>query len=303
MSSNLYKACYTVKETSAPRVIDGNSLVEEAVERLKYIFEDTKSMPTLDYEADDFGEQPEEFMDGLNAEQVDALLGDDSEEGPKSNVIKAGVSSDEIKSDVMHEMDELRRQLMEEAEADVAIMKNTAALDIERDKAMAMEMAKSEGYQQGMEAAEREINAMRAELEQERRRLEEEYEDRIYQLEPQFVRHITNIYERVFGVDLSGHKEMVVNILRNAIGQIEGSKNYVIHVSKDDYDLVIAQRDDIASAAGNSDAVIDIIEDITMKQGDCMIETASGIYDCGIDTQLAAIKKRLTLLSYDGREE
>ena len=49
-------------------------------------------------------------------------------------------------------------------------------------------------------------------------------------------------------------------------------------------------------------SIVDIVEDMTMRQGDCMIETANGIFDCGIDTQLSAIKKRLTLLSYEGRD-
>ena len=46
------------------------------------------------------------------------------------------------------------------------------------------------------------------------------------------------------------------------------------------------------------DANIDIVEDITMKTGDCMIETPGGIYDCGLGTQLGTLKNKLELLSY-----
>ena len=41
MSSNLVKSYYTTKESSAPRVIDSNAKVEQALERIRYIYSDT----------------------------------------------------------------------------------------------------------------------------------------------------------------------------------------------------------------------------------------------------------------------
>ncbi len=48
------------------------------------------------------------------------------------------------------------------------------------------------------------------------------------------------------------------------------------------------------------DVIIDVVEDLTMKSGDALIETANGIFDCGVETQLTAIKKKLMLLAYNG---
>ena len=75
----------------------------------------------------------------------------------------------------------------------------------------------------------------------------------------------------------------------------------MIHVSKEDYRFVYDHKKELADASMSADAVIDVVEDLTMKSGDCFIETANGIFDCGVETQLTALKKKLMLLAYDGR--
>jgi flagellar assembly protein FliH len=43
----------------------------------------------------------------------------------------------------------------------------------------------------------------------------------------------------------------------------------------------------------------EIIEDVTLKTGDCMIESDGGIWDCGLGTQLELLVKQLKILSYE----
>ncbi|MCR5799417.1 MAG: hypothetical protein K6G69_05025 [Lachnospiraceae bacterium] len=305
MSSNLFKAYHTVKETSVPRVIDGNVAVEEVIERLKFTGTDDDTGTADDdiIENDAFEGEAQGFFDGLDAESIDALLGDGGDP-EATNIIKAKVTADAeaMKEKAIHDVEEMRKQMMEEAQADVAMMKNEAAVELDRERAMTLEIAKNEGYQLGMEQAKLEMDRMKNDLQKQRKQWEEEYEDKLYDLEPQFVRHITNIYEKIFQIELSDKKEIVMNVLHNAMQKIEGTKNYIIHVSRDDYSLVNEHKNELVDAAMAADVIIDVVEDMTMKHGDCMIETANGIFDCGIDTQLTAIKRRLTLLSYDGRD-
>ena len=304
MSKNLVKSYYTTKESSTPRIIDGNATVEEVLERIRYIY--PEGVPTVsEYEGfQDFGEGNAEggFQDGIGAEELDGLL-TDREEGPSSNVIKAAPVVDESQREAMlQEIEEIRQQMLEEAQADIAIMKNQAAEELARDRSIAIEEAKIQGYNEGMNRALVEIEEAKRELEAQKNAQDAEYEELLFDLEPQFVRHITNIYEKVFQVDLSEEKSIVVNLLRNAMQRIEGSNNYLIHVSEDDYESVSEKRDELTCAAAATEVVVDIIEDITLRKGECYIETANGIFDCGIDTQLAAIKKKLMLLSYNGND-
>ncbi len=51
------------------------------------------------------------------------------------------------------------------------------------------------------------------------------------------------------------------------------------------------------SVAGN--ATVEIIEDISLRKNECLIETEGGIFDCGLGTQLSELSRKLKLLSYE----
>lgn len=310
MSKNLVKSYFATKESSTPRVIDGNITVEQSLERIKYIFPDGVPAQNENQGLDEDTEadaEPAVFSE-LDAEMVKGLVDDNEPEGEtdnevaQSNVIKANPAKEEIPSEaqVRAEVEELKHRLVEEALADIAVMKNQAAEEVARDKAIALEAAKSEGYQEGRNTGYMELEEERRRLEEDKRKHEEEYSELLFELEPKFVRYITNIYEKVFQVDLSEEKNIVVNLLRNAMQKVEGSKNYIVHVSKEDYKFVYERKKELADAAMAEDVIIDVVEDLTMKSGDALIETANGIFDCGVETQLTAIKKKLMLLAYNG---
>lgn len=308
MSSNVVKSFYTIKESSAPRVIESNSKVEQVMERIRTEIENGES--AQNFEWNDFGQgsgelqNDDDIMNNLDPDALNALMGDNPEGNVSGNVIKSSPAPDvgAAREKMLAEVEAERQRLTEEAQADAAMLRNLAAEEIARDKSMALEMGRQEGYEAGMNQAMGELEKMKQELEMERRHLEQQYEDMMFDLEPQFIRHITNIYEKVFLVDLSDKKDIVLNVLQNAMQKIEGSKNYIVHVSKEDFSFVNERKSMLAEATLATDVTVDIVEDVTMRQGDCMIETANGIFDCGIDTQLSAIKNRLVLLSYNGRD-
>ena len=45
---------------------------------------------------------------------------------------------------------------------------------------------------------------------------------------------------------------------------------------------------------------VELIEDATLKENECVIETNSGIFDCSIGVQLEELTKKLRLLSFEG---
>ena len=317
MSRNLVKSYYTTKETSTPRVIDGNAKVEQAIERIKYLYPDgipgvaNEGFEVLnpDVYGENEGDFAGEYSEGLNADMLSGLVDDNGpgafDDNFSSNVIKANPVPDmppvPSEAEVRAEVDALRHRLVEEALGEIAAMKDQAAQEAEQIKSQAYEEAREQGYREGQEQAYAELEGERRNLELEIKKHEDEYAELLFELEPKFVRYITNIYEKVFQVDLAEEKEIVVNLLKTAMQKVEGSKNYMIHVSKDDYKFVYDRKKDLAEAAMAEGAIIDVVEDLTMKSGDCFIETANGIFDCGVDTQLTALKKKLMLLAYDGR--
>ncbi len=311
-TGNLVKSFFLNRDNEAPRIIDNNDLIEEKLERIRMV------MPQFEPEdfgsANDEGYYEDEFRDGIDAEALDALTSDnieyDEDGNPVSNVIKA--STDEYAEGEDEATPPFTpapppapvydgpspEEIIAQAEAEAETIKIEARNEIEHMKTIGYEEGKTNGYQEGIKEARAEAVELRTSLEEERRLMEEQYKEKLEELEPKFVHALTRIYEKVFEVDLSGEQSLVLSLLRNTMSKIEGAKNYLIHVSKDDYPYVTERKDDLMGAGISEDASIEIIEDSTLKSGECMIENVNGIFDCSLGTELEDLRKRLELLSF-----
>ena len=116
-------------------------------------------------------------------------------------------------------------------------------------------------------------------------------------MEEELVSDITEVYEHVLGISLSDQSDIVLHLMKDAIRNIEDGRNFFVHVSTQDYSYVSAYREDLQNCTGNVDSV-EIIEDMTLQPSDCFIECESGVYECGLGTELSLVKKELRLLTY-----
>lgn len=309
---NLVKSFFLARDGIEPRVIDTNSIVEEKINNQRY----ANPQPAYDQGNDEGSYNYEEgFSDGLDAQTLDALVGDTAVYGepmydengePVSNVIKGEMPDDDgftprqpqaVAQAPVYDGPS-PEELIAQAEVEIENMRQTAISEIEQQKAYGYEEGKDAGYNEGRAMANAELAEQRAQLDTEREALRQQYEEMIDDLEPRFVHVLSSIYEKIFEVDLSGHRELIMGLLKNAMSHIEGSKNYLIHVSPEDHPYVMEHKEELITGSVTADAMIDIVEDVTMKKGDCMIETPDGIFDCSLDTELAALRKKLELLSY-----
>ena len=72
-----------------------------------------------------------------------------------------------------------------------------------------------------------------------------------------------------------------------------------MHVSKEDYPYVNMQKKLFSEGAVSGRGVVEVVEDITLRENECLIETDGGIFDCGAGTQLEELTKKLKLLSFE----
>lgn len=279
-SNNLYKRSWVSVKEEETRIIDSNGLVEKRME------DAAAKMPApLETEAEE-GDMPEGFAAGLDATALAGLVGED---GELPAVIKAQPAEPVYEGPSPEE-------LIAEANEEIAAMKKQAEAEIESERARALEKArkegKSAGYEEGKEKAQ-------AELASEKQRLEKEYEEMVQELEPEFIRHICGIYEHILHVDLNNYRDIVLYLLSECIQKSESGRNFIVHVSKDDYPYVSMQKKQLMDEISLPGATVEIIEDITLKKSECMVETEGGIFDCSLDVQLAALQKELMLLAYE----
>ncbi len=283
MSRNLYKASWVVVSGDEKHMIDSNALVEKRIEEQEALKRANRDLGL---------EQDEEtgFVSGLGGEAIDAVLRDNSDD---SGIIKAEKAPD------LEEIKAQAQEMLEEAQAEIDEMKAAAQSEIEAQRRWAMEEGKKEGYEDGYRKGVSEADEMKRQLMDDRRKLEAEYKQLVEELEPKFIDTITEVYSHIFGAGLADNRDILVHLVDSTLRQIESSRTFIVHVSKEDYPFVNMQKQALAEGAAAGRGVVEIIEDITLGRGECMIETDGGIFDCGIDTQLTELGNKLRMLSYE----
>ena len=295
-NNTLYRAGWVHVDPEDVRVIDSNERLNEKME--------VWGQPNRNLSDYDAGDDEMSFT-SLNPEQVDGLF---SEGG---TVIKAESPDDYEENDEANgadhdDMRDLSQELLNQAEERLTAARMEAesilvAAGAEADflKRSAAEEGQEIGYTEGMNRAMGEIEAMKAELQQERQKLHREYDHLVSELEPRFVGMITDIYQQVFKVELKNHETIVAHLVAGAMRESGETKSFIIRVSPDDYPHLDENRDQLRAEAAVGQVHIDIIKDKTLASGDCLIETGGGVFDAGFDTQLTALNEKLRLLSYE----
>lgn len=277
--SNLYKAGQVVINQDT-RIIDSNELMKK---KLQQSFREA-AVPLQE------GEAEEGFQEGLSAEELDAL----TSENP---VIKGNAAEelDAVKEELERakaELSEIQRQAQQVTE--------DARAEAEALKVRAAEEGKATGYQEGYRQGMSEVSALKEECHAKERQLEQEYSQRMNELEPLFVENLTQIYEHIFKVDLSDYSQLVITLLSDAMQKMDSTGNIIVHVAKKQYAAVSEAKKDLLERSGLLAERLDIVPDMTLASSQCMIETQGGVYDCSLDTELTELTKKLTLLSYKG---
>lgn len=283
MSSNLLKSGWVTIRQEDARVIDSNSLIQKKI-RNGLSIQNRKTG----------GEEVsggDGFLSGLNAETIEY-----SEDSQDEAVLKS--PSEEEKEALIREIQQAREELAAvKAEADSMIENAKAEITIMQTKAY--EEAKNQGYQEGCRQGTAEADALKNEYAASQKRLEADYQRELEELEPKLIDALTGIYEHIFQVDLSDYKELVTGLLIRTMQKMDDVRIFMVHISREDYHKVINSRERILAETGTGSAKVEFIEDMTLSQSQCFIETENGIYDCSLGTELKELERKLKLLSYE----
>ncbi len=299
LSNNLLKNNWNMVDEDV-RIINNTELIENRVR--ESIKRDSQIRDDVDY-GDPYGDGSlgGGFQSGLHAEMLEGYEGEEGEGAP---VIKgappepadAGPSPEELLREAQEEIDRMRAELEEEAQT---ARQQAADEGFAEGRNQGYEQGLQEGHDEGYQRGYDEGMASAQEhIEEQKLLLEKEYNKKVQTLEPLLVEKITSIYEHVFHINLESLRDVVVGLLTACLQRIEGSRNYIIHTSKEDYPYVSMQKKLLVEAIGAREANLEVIEDATLSKNQCMVETDMGIYDCSLDMELIALKKELQLLSY-----
>ncbi len=271
--SNLYKQKYIFSDSFSKRVINSNTKVAERMEELQREIQ-------MKAQVSDPQGMVDGFMLGLQAEEIDAV--------PKEPVI----SPEEIRRMAQEEADDLLADARKQAETIVADADSQADAIREEARNNGFE----QGHQEGTAKADEELALLRSQMEEEHRQMEADYRQKIQELEPYLVDIVSDIFEKVFHVHFDDKKEVLVYLIEKVILNAEGTREFQVRVSRGDYEFVEGQKETIQAQVGSS-VHMEIMADASLQEHQCVIETDSGVFECGVDIQLENLLKTLKSLS------
>lgn len=274
--SNIVKQYFTVVRSEDKRIIDTNDLAMKRIgEQL------TES------DAGDDG-----FISGLKAEELVPVDEDICEEESE------GGNAAQTAANTGYLVEQARKEaitILEEARAEAARITEEARSLMEAEKNKVLTEAGENGYREGLIKAGEEAEALQREYREKEAELESFYRQQIEEMEPKLVDAITDIYQHIFDVELSNHKEILLNLLRSAL-KGAGGRDFLIHVSREDYIYISENRTKLLEVLP-SRCELDVVEDQSLAVNECLIETEGGMIDCGLDTQMTELKQKLRLLA------
>lgn len=293
MSKNLYKASFVTIERQGKRVIDNNDLAQKRIDEFN-LKERQRLAEELAAQGQGMEGDGGEFVEGLDAAQISRLTEDFGDE-ESSNLGYQSESDEETMAKIQEQIEAMVADA--KAQADQILADAQAQADqIMND---AMQQGRAQGYEEGYNQGISEAENIKAEAEQERATLEEQYQQLVDEMEPQLVDVITDIFEHVFNIDFREDKKIVLHLLQSTLSRVEPGNNMIVHVSSMDYDMMLEERGRLEEAITAPNASLEIIEDPTLKENECMVETDGGVFDCSIGVELSELIRKLKLLSYD----
>ena len=207
---------------------------------------------------------------------------------------------DELREEIMME---LQQQLQEEAEAiltnarlEAEQIKKKAMQEAEVLKVNLMQQATSDGYQEGRKLAEAELAKEKKRLTQRQSDLEEDFARQVSELEPIFADVLIALLHKLTGHLLENKKGIVSYLFAQAMQNCERSDNYILKVSKEDYEEVEHSKTELMTLFERP-VRIEIMIDPLLHKGECLIETDSRVIDCCLGMQLEGLTEDIQLMT------
>lgn len=266
--SNLVKQGYIIGDTAEKRVINANAQVEKRLKELK-----AASQAVRKQGAGMEGEFDPDYLEN-HAEEIQ--LPD-----PEELVNQAREQAAQLLAEARSEAEELVKQA--EAERDAI-----------------REEARAEGYQEGSNQAMTELEeqkvSLQSEYEEKEAQLSNDYYDRCDKLELELVDTLLPIFEHVITVDLQMDRKIILNLCKKQLEGLDADKNFRVKVSENNYNLFTENRQEFMGMIPES-VEVEFVVGHELTDEDCIVETETGMIDCGARTQLKQLAEAIHKLS------
>jgi len=265
---------FNLPESVGTRVIDTNNVVEAILAQRK--------------------------EERIKEEAQEEIARTEDESGFTEGLVFAPLEPEKPKVDYEAIAKEEAMRIVESAKAQAAEILMDAKSQAENECEAIRKNAYDEGFQEGVVAGKAQMDEMAKEnqeaFNQKLADLQAEYEQRFGEIERDVVGATATVFEKVFGLELSGNEEVLEYLVKNTLYESDNAKEFHIRVSKDDAPFM-KENLDVFKSCVSAECFLEILTDNALEKGQCLIETEHGIFDCGCDIQLANLLRNLKALA------
>lgn len=216
-------------------------------------------------------------------------LDSDAEEA-ETEKIDYKAMSEEIVSKAREEAD----MIVKEALLDAKDILSQASVETAALREQALQAARQEGYEEGKASAEQEYARLLEEAEEIKNQAGIEYNQILASVEEDAVNTILEIAKKVISQELKC-KENLFLMIRDAFDKCSRDRKATLKLSETDYNTATENQDELMQILQMPDN-LEIKKDMTMEEGDCIIETPYGSIDAGAETKFENIESDLKSL-------
>ena len=158
------------------------------------------------------------------------------------------------------------------------------------------EEAREQGYQEGLdagrEAARQESIAATQSLTSAAQTIQRSHEEYVANLEPEVLRLVRYIVERVLNREVRGDLDIVRTTIRSALKNVLDREHTAVHVNPEDLQALADEGIDVAAELSAFERM-ELVPDETVGRGGCAVESRTLSVDARLDTQLERIFEAL----------
>ncbi len=192
------------------------------------------------------------------------------------------------------------KELREDAQSKANKIIEEAWRDAEKIK----EDAYKEGYEHGLEDGNMEamkraddyLVNIKKEQEEAKARMLAKNEAYLDDAEQKLVNLTCELIKKISGIVVDDYKPVMLNMINNALNDVESTTKYTIKVCEESYTYVSDNSERIVGAA-NPNITIDVFADSKLDKGQCIIETDNGIINLSMDIQIQNLITAFKMLS------
>lgn len=159
----------------------------------------------------------------------------------------------------------------------------------QKDAETIKDVAKKDGYQEGINLAQKDLEDLKSKFAD-----FFNYKEEVYTKVSECIMDISvEIARKIINKEVEVDKEYIIPIIKGAVEEVNKTENKItLKVKPKDVEIVRDKVTDIF--AGNYfEAKISVVPDNEIKDGGVIVETSNGLIDASIETQLAIIEKAL----------